>query len=99
MEVFSLEEYLCKNIPSKEIACEPYLNELWEKVMKAKDILEKYCPKLISNQKAHVFQKVYEGVKQSRYGVITEMYRELHNKMSSQDENTGSKEELRECCE
>ena len=29
--------YLCKNIPSKAIACEPYLNELWEKVMKANE--------------------------------------------------------------
>lgn len=49
---------------------------------------------LITNRSAYVFQKVYEGVKQSRYGVITELYHELHRKMNSQDENAGLKEEL-----
>ena len=92
--VFHWTGYLCRNIPSKAIACEPYLKELWEKVMKAKKILEENYPKLISNQKAEVFQRVYKGVKQSRYGVITELYRELHRKMNSQDENAGLKEEL-----
>ena len=66
--VFHWTGDLCGNIATKAIACEPYLNELCEKVMKAKDILEKYCPALISSERAYAFQKVYKEVKQSRYG-------------------------------
>ena len=65
---------------SNLIECKPCLNELREKVLKAKAILEQYNPDLISNMKSCRFQDVYEGLKRSKYKKIDELVQKAIDK-------------------
>lgn len=69
------------------IECKPYLDDLREKVMKAKHILEQYNPSLIDNPNARRFQEVYEDLKESKQKEIDKLHhtaikKTKHNRVS-----------------
>ena len=78
--VFHWTGYLRSDTITNLIQFKPCLDEIRDKVMKAKTILEEYNPALISNPKANRFHEIYEDLKASKHETIEECFQKALKK-------------------